>query len=82
MVLVGQRLQVFGDRHRLVVAGRVLAVQVGDHVHQVDHAAEILFGADRDLDRHALVAEPLAQLLERREEVGALAIEQVHQHQA
>ena len=28
-------------------------VQVGDHVHQVDHAAELVLGADRQLDRDA-----------------------------
>ena len=81
VVLVGQLAQLVGDRHRLVMAGGVAPVQVGDHVHQVDHAMEVALGSDRDLDRHAGLGQPLAQLLERRVGVGSLAVEQVHQHQ-
>ena len=44
------------------------------HPHQVDHALEFLFGADRDLDRHRIRLEARLHLLVDFEEVRALAV--------
>ena len=60
--------------------GRVLAE--GLHVDQVDHAFEFVLGPDRDLGRHHVRPERLLELLERAEEVGALAIEHVDEQHA
>ena len=76
VVLVGGRPQVVGDVDRLV-APRALAMVVGDHVDEVDDAVELVLAADRELDGDALRREPRLERLERREEVGPLAVEQV-----
>ena len=58
-------------------AGAVVAV--GLHVDEVDHAADVVLGADRDLGRDDVLAEGGLELVERAEEVGALAVEHVHE---
>ena len=77
VVLVGDAPHVGGDLGRLVVDAAVAVVQVGDHVHEVDDAVELVLRADRQLDGHAPRREPRLQRLERGEEVGPLAVEQV-----
>ena len=59
-----------------------LGARVRAHVEHVDDAGQLVLGADRDVHGHALRREPVAQRLERAEEVGALAVEHVHEHDA
>ncbi len=47
---------------------------------QVDDALQLVLGADRKLDRHATGGELLLERGQRAEEVGALAVEHVHEH--
>src|SRR4051794_36292424 len=54
---------------------------VGDHMDEVDDAVELVLAADRELDGDALRREPRLERLQRREEVGPLAVEQVDQDQ-
>jgi hypothetical protein len=51
-------------------------------VEEVDDALELVLVADRDLHRDALLGELLAELLQYDEEVGALAVEHVHEDDA
>ena len=60
----------------------VAVVFVGLHVDEVDHAADVLLGADRDLGGDDVLAEGGLQRLQGAEEVGALAIEHVHEDHA
>ena len=48
----------------------------------VDDAGELVLDADRDVHRDALRRELRAERLERAEEVGALAVEHVHEDEA
>ena len=68
------------DRDLLAVLRAV--VLVGLHVDEVDHAADLVLRADRDLGRDHVRAEGALERLERAEEVGALAVEHVHEDQA
>ena len=52
------------------------------HLDQVDHAFEVVFGADRHLHRHRVGAEARLQLLDDLEEVGAGAVHLVDERQA
>ena len=76
--LLGHRI---GDRLRptLLAAGRI---HVRAHVQQVDDARELVLGADRQLDRDAAIGELRARSVEHAEEVGALAVEHVHEDDA
>src|SRR6266568_2227213 len=62
--------------HRLVVEGDPL------HLDEVDHAAELVLAADRDLDRHRPGAQLLADGVDRHVEVGADAIHLVDEADA
>jgi hypothetical protein len=75
--LLGHRV---GDRLRLAVlaTGRI---HVRAHVQQVDDARDLVLGADRQLDRDAAVGQLSAHRLEHAEEVGALAVEHVHEQE-
>ncbi len=69
---IGLGLEVGGDF--LVAEGRAQAVVVPDHrlhADQVDQARQVGFGADRELDRHGLGAQTVADRLDRLVEVGA-----------
>ena len=70
-----------GDRLRaaLLAAGRI---HVRAHVQQVDDAGQLVLGADRKLDGDAAVGQLRAHRLEHAVEVGALAVEHVHEHDA
>ena len=81
-VLLGARAQVLGDLDLLRGAGAGAVVAVGLHVHEVDHALELVLGADRDLGGHHVLAERLLERLEAAEEVRALAVEHVHEDEA
>ena len=67
------------DRLRLALAARV---HVGVHVEEIDDALQLVLVPDRDLHRDAAVRELAAELLERREEVRALAVEHGHEDDA
>ena len=75
-VLLGEVGQVVGDRDLAPVLAAV--VLVGLHVDEVDHAAELVLRADRDLRRHHVRAEGGLERVQRAEEVGPLAVEHVH----
>ena len=49
---------------------------------QVDDPRQLVLGADRQVHGDAALGELLAELLERAEEVGALAVEHVHEDDA
>jgi hypothetical protein len=67
-----------GDLLHLGAAIAVGLVEVGLHRHQIDHAVEILFLADRQLHRHRAAAEHLLNRRERALEIGQIAIHPVH----
>ena len=78
-VLLREVGEVVGDRDLGAVP---VVVLVGLHVDQVDHAARVVLGPDRDLGRHHVGPEGLLEGIEGAEEVGPLAIEHVHVDQA
>ena len=81
-VFLGLGAEVVGDLDLGgVVAARALADE-GLHVDQVDDAADVLFGPDRDLGGDDVGAEGALQRVERGEEVGALAVEHVDEDEA
>ena len=49
---------------------------------EVDDAGQLVLGADRQVDGDAARRELLLELAERAEEVGALAVEHVHEDDA
>ena len=51
--------EVVGDRDLLAVVAAVAVVAIGLHVDQVDHALELVLGADRDLGGHDVLPEGL-----------------------
>ena len=65
-VLLGLRLQLLGDLDLLRVAAPLALVLERGHVDQVDHAADLVLGADRDLGRDHVLAEGGLQRLEAR----------------
>ena len=54
-------------------------IHVRAHVQEVDDARHLVLGADRQLNRDTAVGELRAHGLEHAEEVGALAVEHVHE---
>jgi hypothetical protein len=78
-VLLREISHVVGDRDLLAAP---VAVLVGLHVHEVDHAANLVLGPDRDLGRHDMRAEGVLEGVQRAVEVGPLAVEHVHVHEA
>jgi hypothetical protein len=81
--LVGHRLQV--GRDVLVAEVHALAGVVpfdGAHLDQVDHALELVLGADRHLDRHGIALQPVLDLLLDAEEIGADAVHLVDEGDA
>jgi hypothetical protein len=81
-VLLRLRLELVGDRDLARVVAAVALVLVGLHVDEVDDAADLVLGADRDLGGHHVGAEGALQRLQGAEEVGALAVEHVHEEHA
>ena len=61
---------------------RALGARVRAHVEDVDDPGQLVLGADREVHRDALRREPVPKRLERPEEVGALAVEHVHEDDA
>ena len=60
----------------------VVAVEVGGlHRHEIDHALELVFLADRDLHRNRVAAELVAELAHDSLEVGAGAVHLVDERQ-
>ena len=80
-VLLRLRLQLLRDRDLAAVVAPVAVVGVGLHVDEVDHAGDLVLGADRDLGRDDVRAEGALERVERAEEVGPLAVEHVHEDQ-
>ena len=74
--------ELVGDRDLAAVVALGAVVLVGLHVDEVDDAADVVLGADRDLGRDGVRAEGGLEGVERPEEVGALAVEHVHEHHA
>ena len=71
--------QLLGDRSRLALLA-ALGARVGTHVEHVDDARQLVLGADRDMHGDALRRDAVAQGIESPEEVGALPVEHVHEH--
>ena len=61
---------------------RSLRARVRAHVEHVDDPRQLVLGADREVHRDAFRGELVSQRLERAEEVGALAVEHVHEDDA
>ena len=80
-VLGGELGHLVRDRARLALL-RALGARVRAHVQHVDDPRQLVLGADRDVHGDALRRELVAQRLERAEEVGALAVEHVHEDDA
>jgi len=76
-VLLRERVQVVRDRDLVAVVLAGAVVGVGLHIDEVDQAAHLVLGADRDLGGDDVGAERVLELLERAEEVGPLAVEHV-----
>src|SRR5579859_60714 len=74
--------QVFGDRPLLRRVVAVAGEVPGALFHEVDHAGEVGFGADRQLQRHRFGAQPLADHLHRAPVVGADAVHLVDEADA
>ena len=81
VVLLGLGLKLVRDLHLDRVAAAVARVLERLHVDQVDDAARLVLGADRDLGGDDVVAERGLKRLEGAEEVGALAVEHVHEYE-
>ena len=73
-VFLGLVLQVLGNLDFLVGGAELVGPDQAFHLHQVDDAFEVLLGADRQLDRQRVGAEPVGHRLHRVEEVGAGAV--------
>ena len=87
--LVEELLAVLGDELGHVVRDRPgldllasLGARVRAHVEDVDDPGQLVLGADRQVDGDASLRELLLHLLERAEEVGALAVEHVDEEEA
>ena len=81
-VLLRLVLHLVRDRDLAAVVLSGALVAVGLHVDEVDHAGDLVLGADRDLGGDHVRAEGRPEALERAEEVGALAVEHVDEDQA
>ena len=80
---VARLLGALGEVGRHLALDDLLAVEgVGLHLEDVDHARELVLGADRQLHGDDLVAERLAQTGEAAVEVGAFAVEHVAEQDA
>ncbi len=78
-VLLGQLGLRVGDRDLAPAAALDGFLAERLHVDQVDDSLDLVLCADRDLRRDDVRAEGALQLLQRAEEVGALAVEHVHE---
>src|SRR6059058_1118244 len=81
VVLVDLRLELGRNLHRLTLA-LTLGTHVRAHVQEVDDARELVLCPDRQVDRDAVLAQLLLQRAEHAEEIGALAVEHVHEQNA
>jgi hypothetical protein len=66
----------------LPFAGLAVGEGHGLLLHEVDVALEVVLLADRDVDGDETALEPPPQRLQRAEEIGALAVQPVHDHGA
>ena len=64
------------------LVAEVVAVVDGLHLDQVDDALELVLATDRDLDRHGVRAQALADRLDAAPEVGAGPVELVDEAEA
>ena len=67
--------------HRHFVKGHAFRFHMPDdafHFDQVDHALEIVFGADRQLQRNGFCTQHLPHLVDNHQEVSARAVHLVH----
>ncbi len=80
-VLGGEVGHLVRDRAWLALLS-ALGARVRAHVQHVDHPGQLVLGADRDVHGDALRRELVPKRFERAEEVGALAVEHVHEDDA
>jgi hypothetical protein len=76
-VLTGLRLERLGDGGDVDLRTEVVAVQDRLHSDEVDHALEPVLGADRDLHRHGVRAQPIFDHLDTAPVVGTRPVELV-----
>ena len=82
VVLLGLLDELGRDLDDVELLAEVVLVDDGLHVDEVDDACEVLLGADRDLQRHRVGAEPVAHRLHGGEEVRAGAVHLVDEGDA
>ena len=70
-VLFGLVLHVLGDLLDAHILAQIVVVDVGLHLDQVDDAAEVCLGADRQLDRNSVALEALVHHVDNVVEVRA-----------
>ena len=80
-VLLDGRGHLLRDRDRITLTP-ALRIQVRAVVQQVDDAFEVVLRADRELDRDAAIGQLLLHGGQHAVEVGALAVEHVHEDDA
>ena len=82
LAVLGHRVRELGRdlARRLLLAA--LRARVGLHVQKVDDARQLVLDSDRQADGDAASRELLLELAERAVEVGALAVEHVHEDDA
>ncbi len=80
--LGGDRLVLGRDVAHVDLVAEVVAVGDRLHVDEVDHAAELVLGADRHLQRHGVDAQAVLDHVDHAPEVGAGAVELVHEAEA
>jgi hypothetical protein len=80
-VFLDDLLHLVRHRNRVAFAGAA-RIHVRVVVQQVDDALQLVLRSDRKLDRHAALGQLLLDGCEDAEEVGALAVEHVHEDDA
>ena len=81
-MLVGLLAELGRDVDDVDLVAEVVAVVDGLHLDEVDDALELVLAADRDLDRHGVGAEAVADRLDPAPEVGAGPVELVDEAEA
>ena len=81
-VLLGLLAEVVRDVDDVDLVAEVVAVVDGLHLDEVDDALELVLATDRDLDRHRVRAEAVADRLDAAPEVGAGPVELVDEAEA
>src|SRR5581483_628706 len=75
VILLCKRLEVFRNFDVIVLgAERFIAPDTGGHADQVDHTLKLIFGSDRDLDRHRAALQAVDDGADSPVEIGPDAV--------